>query len=110
MHILLQTTDIAIKWYDYSAWDWKIWSALIMGTLVTIMLFVWGGVRFWLVVTRPPKIKEVHTPTLDRLNQKALDHMADPDAPPEEEEVPPADLLAVVPEEETPKDQGPKKS
>jgi hypothetical protein len=72
------------------------------------MIIVWGVVRFWLVSTRPPKLKDVHTPTLDRMNASALEHMGD-ETPPEEDVAPPADLLAAVPEEEPKKEDEPEK-
>ena len=53
--------------------------AVLVGAVVGIMVLgvAWFAVRFWLASTRPPAIKEVRTPTLDRLNEEALGQMAD---------------------------------
>ncbi len=68
---------------------------------------MYGAVRFWIMVTRPVNIKDVPTPTVDRLNTHALDHMAgkteeEAAAALQEsrEEAPPQDLLDAIPPEQ----------
>jgi hypothetical protein len=87
-------------WYKDPTTLWTV----IAASGATILLIVWGGVRFWVGTTRGAKIKEVHTPTLDRMNASALERFSgaaegEEAEEPEENEAP-ADLLAVVPEEE----------
>ena len=93
--------EIVPSVWDWSKWDSTTWSFVLMGTLVAILILTWGCVRFWLVVTRPPKIKDVPTPTLDRMNEQALSHMGpEGDGDQIEDDNAPSDLLAAVPEEE----------
>lgn len=112
MFTLAQATATALHQmpsiHDFSTWDSTTWGFVIMGSLVAILILTWGGVRFWLVVTRPPQIKDVHTPTLDHMNQQALAHMgADGDGDQIEDDNPPADLLSAVPDDENNKKDEP---
>ena len=73
---------------------------------------IYFGVRFWLVSTRPPQIPDVPTPNIERRNRQALEHMAEETAEEDEAETramenedSPADLKAVIPEEEPQKEK-----
>ena len=63
--------------------------AVLVGAVVGILVLgvAWFAVRFWLASTRPVAIKEVRTPTLDRLNEEALGQMGD-DSEEEDDEAP----------------------
>lgn len=56
---------------------------------IAMLGVAWFGVKFWLAFTRPPDIKEIRTPNLDRINQQALAGLGDED---EEDEEAPEDL------------------
>lgn len=80
---------------------------VVAGIAVVVLGVVWFGLRYWLAATKPASIDDVPTPTLDRLNQQALEHMAAETAEQDEaetkalaDEEAPADLKAVVPDEE----------
>ncbi len=75
--------------------NWKL--ALAAGGVV-LLLLAWFAVRWWIAVTRPPRIRDIPTPRLDRLNEEALGMMNDPRASgrPTPDEPSPADLLAAV--------------
>jgi len=61
-------------------------NTLVIAVVGIVVLGVaYFALRFWLVSTRPADIREVETPSLDRLNQSALEHMGDD--PPDEEEL-----------------------
>ena len=91
--------DMADWWSDPTI-RWTV----IAASAVVLLVMVWGGIRFWLGTTRPPQIKDVHTPTLDRMNANALERFGAANEGEEVEEPAendaPADLLAVLPEEE----------
>jgi hypothetical protein len=83
--------------------------AVVAASAVAVLIFAWFGLRYWLAITRPVAIKEVHTPTIDRMNSDALDHMvgetvedAEAHLQAKMEEQAPDDLLAIVPHEEEP--------
>jgi hypothetical protein len=83
--------------------------AVIAGVGVGMMVMVFFGVRFWIVSTRPPKLQDIHTPNVDRLNRKALERMAgetleedEAETRALEDEEPPEDLKAIVAPEELP--------
>jgi hypothetical protein len=46
---------------------------VVAAVAIAIMGAVWFGLRFWIASTRPADIKEVDTPTIDRLNREALE-------------------------------------
>lgn len=80
--------------------------AVIAGVGVLVLGVAYFGVKFWLVSTRPVDLKDVPTPALDRLNRRALEHMAEETVEEDEaetaalaEEEAPAELKKVVPEE-----------
>lgn len=92
---------------DYTPTDGKTWIAVGVAIAVGILAFAFLGLKMWLAATRPPAINDVPTPTLDRLNQRALSHMVEETAEEAEAEMAekqnesaPEDLLAVVPPEE----------
>jgi hypothetical protein len=91
-----------LPWYKDPTMLWSV----IIASAVGLLIIVWGGVRFWVGTTRPAAIKEVHTPTLDRMNESALAQFAKTEDEEGAEEAEsndaPADLLAVVPKEEEP--------
>jgi len=51
--------------------------AVIAVVGIMILGVAYFALRFWLVSTRPPDIKEVRTPNLDRMNRDALAHLGD---------------------------------
>lgn len=55
---------------------------------IAILGVAYFAIRFWLVSTRPPDIKDVQTPHLDRLNQAALSHLGDEDEEEDDDEAP----------------------
>ncbi len=55
---------------------------------VAILGAAYFAVRFWLVSTRPPNIKDVQTPNLDRINRDALAHLGDEDEEEDDDEAP----------------------
>jgi hypothetical protein len=76
---------------------------IIAGVGAATLAVAYFGIRFWLVSTRPPAIPDVKTPTVDRLNRSALEHMAEETLEEDEEETaalqeeePPPDLKAIV--------------
>jgi hypothetical protein len=80
--------------------------AVIAAVACAVLGVVYFGLRFWLVSTRPADIRDVPTPTLDRLNRRALEHMAAESVDEDEaetaalaDEEAPAALKAVVPPE-----------
>lgn len=79
---------------------------MIAGVGLATLAVAYFGIKFWLVSTRPPAIPDVHTPTVDRLNRSALEHMAEETLEEDEaetaalqEEESPQDLAAVVVED-----------
>lgn len=81
--------------------------AVIAAVACAVLGVVYFAVRFWLVSTRPADILDVPTPTLDRLNQRALERMGSETLEEDEQETEaledeeaPEGLKAVVPEEE----------
>ncbi len=52
------------------------WAIVAAGS-VAVLGVVYFAIRFWLVSTRPVNIRDIPTPTLDRLNQQALERMGD---------------------------------
>ena len=84
--------------------------AVIAAVACAVLGVVYFAVRFWLISTRPANIQDVPTPTLDRLNREALEHMARESAEEDveetealEEEEAPEGLKMVVPEDVEPK-------
>jgi hypothetical protein len=80
--------------------------AIAAAVACAVLGVVYFAIRFWLVSTRPADIRDIPTPTLDRLNQQALERMAAETVEEDEEETaalededPPEGLKAVVPEE-----------
>jgi membrane protein required for beta-lactamase induction len=69
--------------------------AVVVG--IALLGVVWFALRFWLASIRPPKIQDIRTPALDRLNRRALEAMGREDQP--EDEEPPKGLKDVVPPE-----------
>jgi hypothetical protein len=83
---------------------WILATALSAGfgtvlVLVGIALLgvAWFALRFWLASTRPPNIREIQTPALDRLNREALEAMGKEEA--EDDEEAPEGLRKLIPEE-----------
>lgn len=76
----------------------SVWAVVgIVG--LAILGVAWFAVKFWLASTRPADIKEVQTPTLDRLNQRALAALGEDD---EDEDEAPEGLRQAVDEPVTP--------
>ena len=76
---------------------------------MALLVFGWFALRYWLAITRPAAIKEVETPTVNRMNASALEHMigksaeeAEAEMEAKQREAAPDDLLAAVPVEEDP--------
>ena len=76
---------------------------------MAILIFGWFALRYWLAITRPAAIKEIETPTINRMNASALEHMigesveeAEVEMEAKRQEAAPADLLAAVPVEADP--------
>jgi hypothetical protein len=89
---------------------------IIAGVGVATLAVAYFGIKFWLVSTRPPAIPDVHTPTVDRLNRSALEHMAEETLEQDEaetaalqEEEAPQDLKALVPDDPSLAKNGSKK-
>ena len=88
------------------AFEFNSMTMLVIAVVgVAVLGVIYFGIRFWLISTRPADIHEVETPTLDRLNYAALEHMADgsqeedalaEDSPDDEA---PEGLKSAVPEE-----------
>jgi hypothetical protein len=73
-----------------------LWTvAVVVG--IAVLGVVWFALRFWLASTRPPNIREIQTPALDRLNHAALEAMGKGDQGEDEEA--PEGLRKVVPGE-----------
>ena len=76
----------------------------LVGGGVAILVVVWFALRYWIATTHDPNIKEIPTPTIDRMNQEALEHMdLDPEvqAALADSEPAPDDLLELVPRDES---------
>ena len=75
---------------------------------IVVLGVAYFALRFWLISTRPADIREIETPSLDKLNHAALEHMGDASEDEEEDEEgrtladeeAPEGLKAAVPEEE----------
>jgi hypothetical protein len=105
----MQTTFLTLA-MDNTTWG------IIAGVGLASLVMVYFGIRYWLVSTRPAAIQDVHTPTVDRLNRQALEHMAEETLEEDEaetaalqDEEPPADLKAVVPDDPEPAKEAAKK-
>jgi hypothetical protein len=72
------------------------WTVLVV-VGIAVLGVAWFALRFWLASTRPPNIREIETPALDRLNREALEAMGKGEK--EEDEEAPEGLKKVVPEE-----------
>lgn len=78
------------------------WVLIGAASLLGLMIVAFGGVRYWLAMTRPTSLKDVETPTIDRMNAAALSRMTGgggEDPEPEDEEVP-SDVINAIPPEE----------
>lgn len=83
----------------------QTWTAGIVGGGVAVLVVVWFALRYWIATTQDPNIKDIPTPTIDRLNEQALEHMdMDPEvqAALADSEPAPDDLLDFVPKDKTP--------
>jgi len=74
----------------------------------------WFAVRYWIVANRPSALKDIETPTINRMNTNALEHMvgesleeAEAELEAKQHEPAPDDLLAVIPPEEDETDSKP---
>jgi hypothetical protein len=99
------TTFLAESWLKLDAPS----LAIVAGIAVAALVIIYFAIRFWLASTRPPGIQDVKTPTLDRMNLGALQHMAGESSEQDAQETEalkneeaPEDLKAVVPPEESP--------
>ena len=82
----------------------QTWTAGIVGGGVAVLVVVWFALRYWIATTHDANIKDIPTPTIDRLNEQALEHMdLDPEvqAALADSEPAPADLLDFVSKEKT---------
>jgi hypothetical protein len=66
-----------------SAGFWTV--AAVVG--IALLGVAWFALRFWLASTRPPNIRDIQTPSLDRLNRQALE-AKDGEAEADDEEAP----------------------
>jgi hypothetical protein len=80
--------------------------AVIAAVACVVLGVAYFGIRFWLISTRPADIRDIPTPTLDRLNMRALEHMGSETVEEDEEETEaleneeaPEGLKSVVPED-----------
>ncbi len=78
------------------------WTTLVLVGLLTLMIFIWFAVRYWLINVQNSALRDIKTPTIDRLNAAALEKFDDPEAVAllGMDEPAPEDLLAAVPEEQ----------
>jgi hypothetical protein len=81
--------------------------AVVAAVACAVLGVVYFAIRFWLVSTRPADIRDIPTPTLDRLNREALERMGAETVEEDEEETEaleeeeaPEGLRTVVPQEE----------
>ena len=83
------------------ALDIGTWTTLVLVGLLTLMIFIWFAVRYWLVNAQNSALRDIKTPTIDRLNTAALEKFDDPEAVARlgMDEPAPEDLLAAVPAE-----------
>ncbi len=83
------------------ALDIGTWTTLVLVGLLTLMIFIWFAVRYWLVNAQNSALRDIKTPTIDRLNTAALEKFDDPEAVARlgMDEPAPEDLLAAVPDE-----------
>ena len=82
----------------------QTWTVGIVGGGVAVLVVVWFALRYWIAATHDANIKDIRTPTIDRLNEQALEHMdLDPEvqAALADSEPAPDDLLDFVPREKT---------
>ena len=82
----------------------QTWTAGIVGGGVAVLVVVWFALRYWIATTHDANIKDIPTPTIDRRNEQALEHMdLDPEvqAALADSEPAPDDLLDFVPKEKT---------
>ncbi len=79
------------------------WTAGIVGGGVAVLVVAWLALRYWIATTHDRGNKDIPTPTINRLNQQALESM-DPDpevqAALAHNEPAPADLLNLVPDDQ----------
>ncbi len=81
----------------------QTWMSGLVGGGVAALVIVWFALRYWIASTHDPKIKDIPTPTVDRLNTEALEHMdLDPEvqAALSASEPAPDDLLDLVPKDD----------
>ena len=92
------------------ALDMGTWTTLVLVALLTLMIFAWFAVRYWLIGAQNSALRDIKTPTIDRLNTAALAKFDDPEAVARlgEDESAPDDLLEVVPEEKPESVLGPR--
>lgn len=64
---------------------------------IAVLGVAWFAVKFWLASTRPADIREIHSPTLDRMNREALEQMMGEEE--QEEDEAPEELKKIVPGE-----------
>jgi hypothetical protein len=84
--------------YELAAWS-QTWISGLAGGGVAALVVIWFALRYWIASTRDPNIKDIPTPTVDRLNAEALQHMdLDPEvqAALADSEPAPDDLLNLV--------------
>lgn len=100
--------------YELAAFS-QTWTAGFVGGGVAVLVVVWFALRYWIATTHNPDIKDIPTPTVDRLNAEALEHMdMDPEvqAALADSEPAPDDLLNIIPkdskETSTPESKTPK--
>ncbi len=87
--------------------------AVLAAVGIAVLGFVYFGIRFWIVSTRPANIRDVPTPNLDRLNQQALERLGnvtleedeEETAALQEEEAPEA-LKSIIPQDTPPSTNG----
>ncbi len=87
--------------YDLAAFS-QTWTAGFVGGGVAVLVVVWFALRYWIATTHKTNIKDIHTPTVDRLNAEALEHMdLDPEvqAALADSEPAPDDLLDIIPKD-----------
>ncbi len=70
---------------------------VVVVVAIVLMGVAWLALRFWLASTRPPGIRDIRTPLLDRLNRTALEARSGKEEEEDDMEAPEG-LKKVVPE------------
>src|ERR1700761_1530370 len=87
--------------------------AVVGAVGIAVLGIIYFGIRFWIVSTRPADIRDVPTPNLDKLNQKALERWGSVTLEEDEEETAalddedaPEELKSIIPQDPPPASNG----